>query len=168
MKAVEAIAKGDLLLNVFIGMFVMFMFLPLVLMMLAAFNSVSPPSVTDWQELTLAWFPRLLEEDRLIGCLQNSFRIVMFVVPASVLLGLSAAILLTRLEGRMANLLYAFLISPMLMPQWTQANCSENSMSSPSTGEMTTVPPAIFRALSVESARRLGSALSPITRRSSD
>ena len=112
----ETMDRGGLLLNVFIGMFVMFMFLPLVLLVLAAFNSTSPPSVTNWQELTLAWFPRLLEERRLIGCLQNSFRIAVFVVPASVLLGLSAAILLTRLEGRATNLLYAFLISPMLTP----------------------------------------------------
>jgi len=116
MKAVETMDRGDALLNIFIGMFVMFMFLPLILMMLAAFNSVSPPSVTNWEELTLAWFPRLLAEDRLIGCLQNSFRIAAFVVPASVLLGLSAAILLTRLEGRATNVLYAFLISPMLTP----------------------------------------------------
>ena len=116
MKAVETMDRGDALLNIFIGMFVMFMFLPLILMMLAAFNSASPPSVTSWEELTLAWFPRLLAEDRLIGCLQNSFRIAVFVVPASVLLGLSAAILLTRLEGQATNLLYACLISPMLTP----------------------------------------------------
>ena len=112
----ETVDMSGLMLNVFIGLFVMFMFLPLILLVLAAFNSTSPPSVTNWQELTLAWFPRLLEERRLIGCLQNSFRIALFVVPASVLLGLSAAIVLTRLEGRATNLLYAILISPMLTP----------------------------------------------------
>ena len=112
----ETVDMGGLTLNVFIGLFVMFMFLPLILLVLAAFNSTSPPSVTNWQEPTLAWFPRLLEERRLIGCLQNSFRIALFVVPASVMLGLSAAIVLTRLEGRGTNLLYAILISPMLTP----------------------------------------------------
>ena len=116
MRSEHGVDRADLILNAYIGLFVLFMFLPLILMMLAAFNSASPPSVTDWQEPTLSWFSRLPGEDRLIGCLGNSFRIAVFVVPASVLFGLSAAILLTRLEGRATNLLYAVLISPMLTP----------------------------------------------------
>ena len=116
MRSEHGADRADLMLNAYIGLFVLFMFLPLILMMLAAFNSASPPSVTDWQETTLGWFARLADEDRLIGCLGNSFRIAAFVVPVSVLFGLSAAILLTRLEGRATNLLYAVLISPMLTP----------------------------------------------------
>ena len=52
------------------------------------------------------------------------------------------------------------------MLQWTQARCSEKSISSPPAMSTSTMPPAIFRALSTESATRLASALSPMTRRS--
>ena len=56
--------------------------------------------------------------------------------------------------------------SPMEMRQWTQAKCSEKSISSPPCTATRTTPPAILSALSTESATRPGSALSPTTRRS--
>ena len=57
-------------------------------------------------------------------------------------------------------------ISPKLMLQWTQAKCSEKSISSPSTMSTRTMPPAILSAVSTESVTWEASALSPVMSRS--
>ena len=107
---------SEFILNIYIGMFLLFMFIPLLLMMAAGFNVTDPPSITDWQGVTLKWFYKLKTEDRLIRCLGNSFKIVGVVVPLSVMLGLSAALILTRIRAKVTNYLYAVLVSPMLTP----------------------------------------------------
>ena len=108
--------KSEFILNIYIGIFLLFMFIPLLLMMAAGFNATDPPSVTDWQGFTLKWFYQLKTEDRLIRCLGNSFKIVGVVVPLSVMLGLSAALILTRIRAKVTTYLYAVLVSPMLTP----------------------------------------------------
>lgn len=111
--------------------FLAFMFAPLVLMILSSFNNSSPPSVTDWGGLTGKWYAffwmpqeaisadpvlRLLDRDRFIACFGNSLQVAAVVVPVSLLLGLSGAVLLTRWRSRANGLLWWVLLSPMLAP----------------------------------------------------
>lgn len=119
------------ILNVYIGAFLAFMFAPLVLMIIASFNDASPPSVTDWRGLTGKWYAffwmseaelradpvlRALDRDRFIGCFGNSLQVAAVVVPLSLILGLSGAVMLTRWRSRANGLLWWVLLSPMLAP----------------------------------------------------
>ena len=121
----------DRLLNIYIGFFLVFMFSPLLLMIVTSFNDMSPPSVTDWGGTTLKWYEffwvpeselrqdpvlRVLDRDRFGMCFVNSLQIAAIVVPLSLVLGLSGAIVLVRWQSRANGLLWWVLLSPMLAP----------------------------------------------------
>jgi spermidine/putrescine transport system permease protein len=119
------------ILNAYMWAFLAFMFAPLILMVITSFNDVSPPSVTDWRGLTGKWYAffwmpeadlradpvlRSLDRDRFIGCFGNSLQVAAVVVPLSLLLGLSGAVVLTRWRSKANGLLWWVLLSPMLAP----------------------------------------------------
>lgn len=121
----------DRLLNIYIGFFLVFMFSPLLLMIVTSFNDMSPPSVTDWGGATLKWYEffwlpeselrqdpvlRVLDRDRFGMCFINSLQIAAIVVPLSLILGISGAIVLVRWQSRANGLLWWVLLSPMLAP----------------------------------------------------
>lgn len=118
-------------LNAYTWAFLLFMFGPLILMILSSFNDISPPSVTQWRGITGKWYSffwvpeaelradpvlRALDRDRFIGCFGNSLYVAAFVVPLSLVLGLSGAVLLTRWRSRFNGVLWWLLLSPMLAP----------------------------------------------------
>jgi spermidine/putrescine transport system permease protein len=119
------------LLNIYTGAFLIFMFAPLLLMIVSSFNNISPPSVTEWRGFTLKWYEyfwmpestlradpvlRALDRDRFVACFGNSLYVAAWVVPLSLILGLSGAILLTRWRSRANGVLWWVLLSPMLAP----------------------------------------------------
>ncbi len=121
----------DRLLNIYIGFFLVFMFSPLLLMIVTSFNDMSPPSVTDWGGTTFKWYEffwlpeselrqdpvlRVLDRDRFGMCFVNSLQIAAIVVPLSLVLGLSGAIVLVGWQSRANGLLWWVLLSPMLAP----------------------------------------------------
>ena len=123
--------RSDRLLNLYTGAFLIFMFTPLLLMILSSFNNISPPSVTDWQGLTGKWYAffwmpdaslsadpvlRSLDRARFVSCFGNSMIVASVVVPLSLLLGLAGAVLLTRWRSRANGVLWWVLLSPMLAP----------------------------------------------------
>jgi spermidine/putrescine transport system permease protein len=122
---------SDRLLTAFTWTFLAFMFAPLALMIVASFNDVSPPSVTDWRGFTFKWYEffwmdearmradpvlRALDRGRLYGCMSNSVQVAAVVVPLALLLGLAGAVMLTRWQSRANGLLWWVLLSPMLAP----------------------------------------------------
>jgi spermidine/putrescine transport system permease protein len=126
-----AIMNTDRLLNIYVGVFLVFMFSPLLLMIVTSFNDMSPPSVTDWGGTTFKWYEffwlpeselrqdpvlRVLDRDRFGMCFVNSLQIAAMVVPLSLVLGLSGAIVLVRWQSRANGLLWWVLLSPMLAP----------------------------------------------------
>jgi len=135
--AIPAVPRARLRVtaNGFLGLytwaFLIFMFAPLALMVVASVNDISPPSVTDWQGTTGKWYAffwmpeetlradavlRALDRDRFVGCFANSLHVAAFVVPLSLVLGLAGAVLLTRWRSRANGLLWWVLLSPMLAP----------------------------------------------------
>lgn len=125
------VSASQWILRAYTGAFLVFMFMPLILLIIASFNDVSPPSVTDWQGLTGKWYAffwmdeadlraddvlRSLDRPRLAGCFGNSMIVAAFVVPLSLILGLAGAILLTRWQTRWNSFLWWVLLSPMLAP----------------------------------------------------
>lgn len=125
----SSIAWSDVLLNIYILIFFLYLFVPLLIMVSAAFNANSTPSVTDWQGFTLDWFTGqvneetgrvivkgLPQEDRFIQGLWHSVIIALGVVAIAIPLGLSGALILTRLTSSSTTFLYTLLISPILTP----------------------------------------------------
>ena len=117
MNGTEAGGRGSsLVLNLYIGVFFAYLFLPLVIMVAAAFNDYSPPSVTVWRGFTLKWFPALWADTRMWQGLVNSLVIGVGVMLISIPCGLAGALILTRLDSRLNGPLYAVMVSPILTP----------------------------------------------------
>ncbi|MEQ8444096.1 MAG: ABC transporter permease [Alphaproteobacteria bacterium] len=110
------IAWSDVILKVYIGVFFIYLFAPLLVMSLAAFNAYDYPSITQWRGWTLQWFGELAEDQRILQGIVNSLIVAVGVIVISLPLGLSGAFILTRLQSRYNNILYAILVSPLLMP----------------------------------------------------
>ena len=107
---------SDAILNAYLLIFFIYMFAPLIVMSLAAFNAYEYPSVTQWRGFTLHWFGELAGDQRILQGLWNSFLVAFGVIAISLPLGLSGAFILTRLQSRWNGLLYAILVSPILTP----------------------------------------------------
>jgi spermidine/putrescine transport system permease protein len=107
---------GEAVLNLYIVVFFVYLFAPLLVMSLAAFNDFQYPSVTQWRGWTLRWFGELARDVRLQQGLVNSLLIAVGVIAISLPCGLAGALILTRLESRWNGLLYGILVSPILTP----------------------------------------------------
>lgn len=97
-------------------LFFAYMFLPLVFMVVAAFNMRGIPTVVPYEGFTLRWFQALFRDEPLWAAVVNSLIIGVGVVVLAITLGLSGALLLTRLQSRARTFIYAVLVSPLLTP----------------------------------------------------
>jgi spermidine/putrescine transport system permease protein len=97
-------------------LFFAFLFGPLIIMVITAFNSSSFPRVTPWECFTTDWFGVLFGNDRLMGGLLNSLAIAIGVVSIAVPIGLAGALALSELGPRLRATLYTVLITPILIP----------------------------------------------------
>jgi len=107
---------SQVVLNLYLGIFFLYMFLPLILMVVAGFNDFSPPSVTVWKGFTFRWFGELAADTRMWTGLLNSVLIATLVIVIALPLGLAGAFLVTRLQSRFNGLLYGVMVSPLLTP----------------------------------------------------
>lgn len=107
---------SGLVLNLYIGLFFVYLFTPLAVMTVAAFNAYPYPSVTQWKGFTLQWFPALFNDARLMQGLINSLVVAVGVIAISLPCGLAGALILHRLQSRAAGVLYTLMVSPILIP----------------------------------------------------
>ena len=96
--------------------FFAYLFGPLILMGLTAFNSSAFPRVTPWECFSVEWFGVLSQDARLLEGLRNSLFIGVGVVCLSVPLGLAGALMLTQVRERIRPWYYTIVISPILVP----------------------------------------------------
>lgn len=115
-RGARATDWGGVILNAYLVVFFAWMFLPLVLMVLAAFNSNPTPSATDWHGFTLQWFTQLPQDKRFVLGLGHSLLIALGVILISIPMGLAGALVLSRLQSGFNTLLYTVLVSPVLTP----------------------------------------------------
>lgn len=100
----------------YIGLFFLYLFGPLAVMGITAFNSSSYPQVYPFEGFTLKWFDGLLRDADIIYGLKNSLWIGFLVVLVSVPVGLAAAILMTQVYARARSFYYLIVVSPVLTP----------------------------------------------------
>jgi spermidine/putrescine transport system permease protein len=97
-------------------LFFTFLFGPLIIMVITAFNSSSFPRIVPWECFTTEWFGVLIRNERLMSGLWTSLGIGLAVVAVSVPLGLAGALALADLGPKLRAGLYAALITPILIP----------------------------------------------------
>lgn len=97
-------------------LFFLFLFGPLLIMVVTAFNSSAFPRVVPWECFTTDWFGLLVRNDRLMSGLWTSLGIGIAVVLFAVPIGLAGALALADVSPRMRAGLYAALITPILIP----------------------------------------------------
>ena len=115
-------------LGVYIFIFLMYLFGPLIIMSLTAFNSAEFPAVTPWECFSWRWFQEgkiaydgqhlagLSTDWRLHDGLINSFIIGLGVVMLAVPIGMAASIVLTQVHSRLRTIFYSVSIMPVLFP----------------------------------------------------
>lgn len=113
---IKAATITKLATRFYIGLFFLYLFGPLVVMGITAFNSSSYPAVYPFEGFTLKWFDGLLRDADIIYGLKNSIWIGFLVVLVSVPIGLAAAILMTQVYARARSFYYLIVVSPVLTP----------------------------------------------------
>ena len=104
------------MLGFYLVLFFSFLFGPLLIMGVTAFNPPSYPQAWPIEGFTLDWFAKLIADRNVIEGLNNSFIIGAFVVALSVPLGLAGAIVMTQVYSRARGFYYLIVVSPVLTP----------------------------------------------------
>jgi len=100
----------------FVILFFAYLFGPLLLMSVSAFNSSAFPRVSPFECFTVEWFNVLAQDRTLMEGLQNSLIIGFGVVLIAVPMGLAGALMLTQVSSRLRPWYYTIVISPILIP----------------------------------------------------
>lgn len=100
----------------FIAGFFAYLFGPLIIMGMTAFNSSEFPRVSPWECFSVEWFDVLSKDQDLMKGLKNSFIIAIGVIVLAVPLGLAGALMLTQVSHRIRPWYYTIVISPILIP----------------------------------------------------
>ncbi len=107
---------GRFMYGFYACIFFAFLFGPLILMGITAFNTEAYPSVTPWSGFTFKWFGDLWNDRGLNEGFRNSLIIGFFVVCLAVPIALAGAIVMTQVYARARSLYYLVVVSPVLTP----------------------------------------------------
>lgn len=104
------------MIGFYIFLFFLYLFGPLLVMSVTAFNTPDYPQAIPFEGFTLDWFPKLWNDRNMMQGLWNSFIIGFGVVAISVPVGLAAAIIMNQIYHRARGLFYLVTVSPVLTP----------------------------------------------------
>jgi len=93
-----------------------YLFGPLAVMGVTAFNTAPYPTVMPFEAFTLDWFRILFNDKDMTLGLQNSIKIGLIVVAISVPCGLAGAIVMQQVYARARSFYYLVVVSPVLTP----------------------------------------------------
>ncbi|HLF21249.1 MAG TPA: ABC transporter permease [Aestuariivirga sp.] len=100
----------------YIVLFFLYLFGPLMVMSVTAFNTPNYPQAYPFESFTLDWFVKLWNHRAMMEGLWNSIIIGFGVVAVSVPVGLAAAIVMGQIYHRARGLYYLVTVSPVLTP----------------------------------------------------
>jgi spermidine/putrescine transport system permease protein len=104
------------MLAFYMAIFFAYLFGPLAVMGVTAFNTPNYPTAYPFEQFTLKWFEALIDDTDLMTGLWNSVLIGLGVVALSVPVGLAGAIVMTQVYHRARSLYYLIVVSPVLTP----------------------------------------------------
>ena len=125
MKSQHAL---NFIFGIYIFIFLSYLFGPLIIMSITAFNSAEFPAITPWECFSWRWFQEgkiaydgqhlagLSTDWRLHDGLIKSLIIGLGVVVLAVPIGMAASIVLTQVHSRLRTLFYSVSIMPVLFP----------------------------------------------------
>lgn len=100
----------------YVLLFFLYLFGPLIVMSITAFNTPSYPTAYPFEGFTLDWFVKLWNHRSMMEGLRNSIVIGLGVVAVSVPVGLAASIIMSQIYHRARGLYYLVTVSPVLTP----------------------------------------------------
>ena len=104
------------MIGFYIFLFFAYLFGPLLVMSVTAFNTPNYPQAYPFEAFTLDWFVKLWNHRAMMEGLRNSIIIGMGVIAISVPVGLAAAIVMSQIYHRARALYYLVTVSPVLTP----------------------------------------------------
>jgi spermidine/putrescine transport system permease protein len=104
------------MIGFYIFLFFLYLFGPLAVMSVTAFNTPAYPQAIPFESFTLEWFVKLWNHRAMMEGLRNSFIIGLGVVALSVPVGLAAAIIMNQIYHRARGMFYLVTVSPVLTP----------------------------------------------------
>ena len=104
------------MIGFYILIFLTYLFGPLILMGVTAFNTPSYPQAFPFEGFTLDWFVKLWNHSAMMTGLKNSFVIGVGVVFISVPVGLAAAVIMSQISAKLRGIYYLVAVSPLLTP----------------------------------------------------
>jgi spermidine/putrescine transport system permease protein len=104
------------MIGFYILLFFTYLFGPLIVMGVTAFNTPNYPQAYPFEGFTLKWFTTLANDEELITGLKTSILIGFGVVCVAVPVGLAGAIIMTQIYWRARSLYYLVVVSPVLTP----------------------------------------------------
>ena len=102
--------------GLYLALFFAYLFGPLFIMVVTAFNSSGFPRITPWECFTTNWFHKLAADGKLLEGIGNSLIIGLGVVCVAIPIGLAAAIMLSQVGPKLRTALYTLFIAPILVP----------------------------------------------------
>ncbi len=102
--------------HLYMGAFLIYLIIPLVIMAGAAFNDSKLPSIVPWRGWTLRWFHDLFQDERMWVALFNTLVVALAVAVIAIIIGTAAAILINSISGRIRTVIYGLMISTILIP----------------------------------------------------
>ncbi|MGQ0483907.1 MAG: ABC transporter permease [Hyphomicrobiales bacterium] len=100
----------------YVFLFFLYLFGPLLVMSVTAFNTPAYPQAYPIEGFTLDWFVKLWNHRAMMEGLWNSIVIGFGVVAVSVPVGLAASIVMNQIYHRARGLYYLVTVSPVLTP----------------------------------------------------
>ncbi|HEY9214937.1 MAG TPA: ABC transporter permease [Ancylobacter sp.] len=101
---------------IYIAIFFVYLFGPLAVMLVSAFNTPEYPQVWPFEGFTTQWFGRLIADADMMQGLRTSLWVGLLVVCISVPIGLAGAIVMTQITPSVRALYYLIVVSPVLTP----------------------------------------------------
>jgi spermidine/putrescine transport system permease protein len=102
--------------HLYMGLFLLYLLLPLVVMSGAAFNDSKLPSIVPWKGWTTMWFGEMIADQRMMVAFRNTLLVAVAVAVLAIVVGTAAAILVNSISGRLRTALYGMMISTILIP----------------------------------------------------
>lgn len=93
----------------------LFIFLPLVLIIVTSFNSANTISL-PLQGFSLQWFTKVFKSRALVQSFKNSFLLAFTASLVGIVIGLVASLALVKRPGRLSRALLSLFLSPSLIP----------------------------------------------------
>ena len=100
----------------YVGLFFLYLFGPLIVMSITAFNTPNYPQAWPFEAFTLDWFVKLYNHRSMMEGLWNSVIIGLGTVCLSVPVGLAASIIMSQIYHRARGVFYLVTVSPVLTP----------------------------------------------------